>query len=172
MIILKAKLFATAAHLGQVRKYTQDPYIHHPVRVAKMIEDLFDDPEMIAAALLHDTVEDADVCIDRIRALFGIQVATLVEELTDITILSDGNRRQRKTIEQERLAKVSAEAQSIKLADLIDNSESIILHDPKFAPVYMDEKRKLLQVLTKGHPKLQGLAQTLVDHYFAKREVL
>ena len=75
--------FATAAHRGQIRKYTQEPYIEHPKRVAALVKTVAHTPEMLAAAYLHDVVEDTEVSIQDIKSRFGSLVAQLVEELTD-----------------------------------------------------------------------------------------
>ena len=74
----KALVFATIAHEGQMRKGTQIPYITHPVAVAKIVAELTDDPELRAAALLHDTMEDANVTRETLAENFGERVAALV----------------------------------------------------------------------------------------------
>jgi (p)ppGpp synthase/HD superfamily hydrolase len=152
----RAKLFATAAHhaTGQKRKYTGEPYIVHPSSVANIVLKVCYIEDVIAAAYLHDVVEDTHVTIDIIREEFGESVAKLVEELTDVSTLFDGNRADRKRIDREHTALASPHAKTIKLADLIDNSKTIIEHDKKFAKVYLAEKRLLLEVLTEGHPAL------------------
>ena len=96
---------------------------------------------------------------------FGIEIATLVSDLTDLSKPDDGNRKVRKTIDRLHLAKASPMAKTIKLADLIDNAESIVQHDPKFAKVYMREKRLLLEVLQEGDPKLHARASEIVRRY-------
>lgn len=110
--------------------------------------------EMIAAAWLHDTVEDTSVTIEQIKENFGAKVAELVWMLTDISRPEDGNRAQRKAIDRKHIANASAEAQTIKLADLIDNTESIVQHDIGFAKIYISEKIKLLGELLKGDDAL------------------
>ena len=74
----------------------------------------------------------------------------------------DGNRATRKAIDREHTAQAPAEAQTIKLADLISNSKSIMAHDPDFAVTYLAEKRLLLEVLTKGDPGLHAEASKFV----------
>ena len=130
-----ARAFAAKAHEGQVRKYTGEPYIVHPVEVMEIVSTVTDDEEMLVAALLHDVVEDTAVTVEDLRAQFGDRVATLVDELTDKSRPEDGNRKARKAIDRAALAEASAAAQTIKLADMISNTRSIVEHDPKFAEV-------------------------------------
>ena len=154
--------FATAAHGDQRRKYTNDPYINHPIAVAEIVETVPHTPEMIAAALLHDVVEDTDVTIEQVEAKFGYKVAELVGWLTDISRPEDGNRKTRKALDRDHSANAPAEAQTIKLADLIHNTISIAEHDPNFWKVYREEKIELLKVLTKGDKTLMYRAQQQV----------
>lgn len=168
-IIKMAYKFAANAHAGQVRKYTGEPYINHPVAVASILQTATNpsfSPEVIAAALLHDVVEDTDVTLSEIEDIFGSEVATLVEMVTGVSILEDGNRRIRKEIDRQHLDKGSFEGKSIKLADLIDNSYSITEHDSVFAVVYMKEKKDLMTVLSSGHPDLFIAASEIIDHYY------
>lgn len=170
-IIIRARLFATAAHyaVGQKRRYTGDPYIIHPTSVAYMVAEVGGSYEMVAAAFLHDVVEDTEVTIDIIRDEFGGEVAKLVDGLTDVSKPSDGNRKFRKNLDRLHLANQSNECKTIKLADLIDNSRSIITHDPVFAKVYMQEMSELLWVLKGGNTSLFNMATDIVDNYFKGR---
>jgi (p)ppGpp synthase/HD superfamily hydrolase len=142
--------FATAAHTGQKRKYTGEDYIVHPMEVAEIVKTVAYTPEMIAAALLHDVVEDTDASLEDILHRFGSAVADLVRDLTDVSQPEDGNRATRKALDRAHTAQASAAAKTIKLADLISNSRSIVEFDPKFAKVYLKEKALLLDVLTEG----------------------
>lgn len=147
---LAAMKFAGHAHKGQARKYTDLPYITHPAVVAEIVRGAGGTPEMIAAAWLHDVVEDCGVTLFEIQVDFGRDVADLVDWLTDAATPADGNRATRKAAYVERMKSAPAEAQTIKLADLIDNTRSIALCDPGFAKVYLPEKRALLDVLGRG----------------------
>lgn len=157
--------FATAAHAGLVRKYTDEPYIGHPIAVADIVATVTDDPEVIAAAYLHDVVEDTDVTIDDIELMFGPRVARLVDDVTDVSKPGDGNRATRKAIDRAKLARSTPDGATIKLADLIHNSTSIVGHDPGFAKVYMREKAALLDVLKHGNPTLHARATAIVADY-------
>ena len=159
-MVERARIFATAAHaaVGQLRKYTFEPYIVHPAEVARTVAEVGGTDEMIAAAWLHDTVEDTGVTSELIRAEFGDKVAELVGWLTDVSRPDHGNRAARKAVDRAHTAAAPAEAHTIKLADLIANTESIAEHDPKFAATYFAEKRALLEVMTKGNADLRARA--------------
>ena len=143
--------FATEAHSGQLRKYTGDDYIVHPIAVSELVKTHGGSEAQFAAALLHDTVEDCDVTVDDIKQKFGTEIADLVYWLTDTSKPEDGNRAIRKAIDAERLGNAPKEAQFVKLADLIDNSKSIVEFDFSFAKVYLREKSILLSKMTKVH---------------------
>ena len=164
-MIEKAQIFVTAAHaaVGQVRKYTFEPYIVHPTEVAGIVASIEGATvEMICAAYLHDTVEDTDVSIEVIRTEFGDEVAEIVSWLTDVSKPEDGNRAVRKAIDRAHSAMAPATAQTVKLADLISNSRSIVEHDAHFAKTYLEEKRMLLEVMTKGDPVLMAEARKYI----------
>lgn len=143
--------FARVSHEGQVRKYTGEDYIVHPMAVADMVERHGGSEVQVCAALLHDVVEDTQYTLADINANFGHEVTTLVQWLTDTSRPSDGNRRIRKAIDADRLSKAPAEAQFIKLADLIDNSETIFRFDKSFAKQFHKEMTHLVKVMTKVH---------------------
>lgn len=170
-LISRADAFAARAHasIDQRRKYTGDPYIVHPRRVAQTVKDTGARDEVIAAALLHDVVEDTPVTLEEIRTEFGKDVAALVEMVTDVSRPEDGNRRLRKAMDRDHLALASAEGQTIKLADLIDNTASITRYDPGFAKVYMRAAVELLGVLKKGDRTLRQRASILAKQYGSKR---
>jgi (p)ppGpp synthase/HD superfamily hydrolase len=164
-LVEKARAFATAAHaaVGQLRKYTFEPYIVHPAEVAALVATVpGHTPEMIAAAWLHDTVEDTGVTSELIRKEFGDEVAELVGWLTDVSRPDHGNRAARKAVDRAHTAGAPAAAQTIKLADLIANTRSIMQHDEKFAVTYLAEKRMLLEVMTKGDPGLMAQARAQI----------
>ena len=141
--------FAKVAHEGQKRKYTGEDYIVHPIAVASIVEEYGGSVQMQAAALLHDVVEDTQYTLADINANFGHEVATLVQWLTDTSKPSDGNRAVRKGIDRKRLSEAPTEAQIIKLADMIDNSSTIFVHDAGFTPVFRDEMVQLMGAMTK-----------------------
>ena len=164
-VVRKAQVYAMAAHasVGQLRKYTNEPYIVHPAEVASIVASVpGSTPEMVAAAWLHDVVEDTGCTFTDIHLAFGADVAALVGWLTDVSRPEDGPRWYRKKLDREHSAQAPAEAQTVKLADLVSNSRSIMAHDPKFAKVYLEEKRLLLEVMTKGDPTLMAEARKYI----------
>jgi (p)ppGpp synthase/HD superfamily hydrolase len=160
----KARIFATAAHaaVDQRRKYTGAPYIVHPAEVASIVKRVGGTPDMIAAAWLHDVVEDTKVTNEIITQEFGSIIAGLVGWLTDISKPEYGNREFRKRMDREYIFNAPAEAQTVKLADLISNTKSIMQYDPNFAVIYLKEKRLLLEVLTKGDAILMAEAKRYI----------
>lgn len=114
---------------------------------------------MIAVAWLHDTVEDCGITLGQIESRFGFMVAVGVSGLTDIE--AGANRAERKAKGRERLAKCAGWIQTIKCADLISNTASIVQHDPKFAVTYLEEKRLLLDVMTNADRRLHAIASTI-----------
>ena len=167
-LVTKADRFAELAHgsEGQLRKYTGEPYIVHPREVAEIVRSVSGHTtEMICAALLHDTVEDCTLVeIEVIHDLFGTKIAGLVDWLTDVSEPSDGNRAVRKQKDRAHLAQASADAQTVKAADIISNSGSIVEHDEKFAWVYLAEAEKTLDILVRADAELLARArQTITD---------
>jgi (p)ppGpp synthase/HD superfamily hydrolase len=167
-LVQRAAAFATGAHCakGQVRKYTGEDYIHHPARVAWLVEKFGEGtPAMVAASWLHDTVEDTDVSLALIESHFGVTVMKLVEGVTDPETQPDGpNRRQRLIETKYRLAGVSGDCQTIKLADICDNCYGLARLDPSYAKTYLAAKKFLLPVLTKGHSALHQRATAIIEN--------
>lgn len=158
-------------HEGQQRKYTGKPYIVHPVEVAQIVSTVTDCCYCICAALLHDVIEDCGATVESLNEEgFGFGISTLVLELTDFSVKSDGNRATRKELDRRYLSRVSNKAKTVKLADLISNSKSIAEHDPKFAKTYMKEKKLLLEVLVGGNEILYKQAKQIVDDYYKEEK--
>ena len=153
----EALIFARQAHEGQQRKYTGEPYIEHPIRLAEMVRKVPHTEAMICAAYLHDVVEDTPISHAEINQRFGPEVARLVHELTDEYITESYphlNRSERKKREAARLARISVEAKTIKLADVIDNTRDIIKNDQNFARRYVPEMEALVEALQGGNFQL------------------
>lgn len=163
-LVERARAFAVGAHarINQLRKYTSQPYDVHLKAVADLVAAAGGDPAMVAAAWLHDTVEDTPATFERIEREFGADVAALVRELTDVSRPGDGNRAARKAIDREHTAAASPRAKTVKLADVVDNCEDICRHDPKFGRVYVVEARALLAVLAEGDAGLHGRAARVI----------
>lgn len=156
-IAIKAELFAIEAHssINQVRKYTGEPYHVHVVEVARLVRTKTHDDEIVAAAFLHDVLEDVAPSMpqygeDSIRKEFGERVLSLVLELTDVFTKENYpelNRKKRKSLEAERLSKISEGAKLIKRADLFDNNKTIM--GSSFQKAWLEEKEVLDSLLGK-----------------------
>ena len=169
-VVDAAYRFAKHWHGDQKRKYTGEPYINHPVAVAQIVASRTQGIAMIAAALLHDVLEDTDATVKDLEDFgLGFDIARLVVELTDVSKPEDGNRAVRKEMDRQHTAEASDWAKTVKLADLIDNTESIMEHDEDFAKVYMREKQALLEVLQGGDEVLMERANRIVTDYYLER---
>lgn len=166
--------FADEAHGEQTRKYTPDRYIVHPVRVMKLCREHTSDPSVLAAALLHDVLEDTPTSEEDIRAFLSKlmlppvvnKTLQLVKELTDVYTKENypqWNRHKRRSMEAARLAKASAEAQTIKYADILDNSGEIIPYDLDFALRFLKECKAILLLADQGNRELRKRAFDIVN---------
>lgn len=158
----RAMMFAREAHKNQVRKYTGNPYVDHLAEVAGIVAALgwfngeVHPTTVTAVAWLHDSIEDQGISYEALNMEFGKIVADGVLLLSD---LESGNRAERKAQSRARLAAAPGWVQTIKCADLISNTSSIVKHDPKFAVTYLEEKRLLLDVMTLADSRLLDLAR-------------
>jgi len=129
-LILKALEFAALKHRDQRRKDAlASPYINHPIALANVLtrEGGVSDPVVMAAALLHDTVEDTETTPAELREMFGDRIAGIVEEVTDDKNLP---KAERKRLQVERAAHISREAKLVKLADKICNVRDVAYQPP------------------------------------------
>jgi guanosine-3',5'-bis(diphosphate) 3'-pyrophosphohydrolase len=178
-VLSQIQSFADNAHGDQKRKYTPDRYIVHPTRVMEICNQYTNDRAVLAAALLHDVLEDTNTKKEDIEDFLKTimdqnqvqRTIKLVIELTDVYVKNNypgWNRRKRKSREADRLEKTSPEAQTIKYADIIDNSGEIAAHDPGFAEKFLSECRYLLTRMSKGNAELRQRAietvQTEIAH--------
>ena len=120
----KAAKFAVEAHRGTERRGKGYPYIIHPMEAASIVATITNDQEMLAAAILHDTVEDTDVTLEQIRDLFGDRVAELVQHET-----APSNEsltwRERKTAQIMQLANAPYDSKVVALGDKLSNMRGI-----------------------------------------------
>ncbi len=137
----RAVAFARDAHgsIDHRRKYTDAPYVEHPLAVAEIVRRRPHTPAMIAAAVVHDTVEDTLATIQDVAYLFGIEVAWLVDGLTDVARPWQGNRAARKAVNRMHTAAAAVGAKTVKCADGLDNGRDILEHDPDFAVAFFRE---------------------------------
>lgn len=157
--------------MGQLRKYTGQPYTDHTDEVANTYATYFrQDLVGQAAAHLHDTVEDTGVTtiqllaelhslVDSDQQYMIPDVIFTVKELTDVftpEIFKELTREERKTLERERLGKTSLRAQNIKVCDLLSNTRDIVKSDPDFAPLYLREKIALMNSVKQTDSRLRA----------------
>lgn len=159
-VAYRAMLFAREVHKNQRRKYTGNPYADHLAEVAGIVATVDSCDYVIATAWLHDCREDQGATGEEIENRFGMRVAVGVALLSDF---ETGNRAERKAAGRERLASAPGWIQTIKVADLISNTPSIVMHDPKFAKTYLEEKRLLLEMMTKADKRLVSIARAQTD---------
>lgn len=171
-IAFKAMELARKAHASQRRKYTNAPYTDHLAEVAGIVATITDFdtiyPEaLIATAWLHDIVEDCGYTAEQLWAELdpGSESITETDQVVRgvlwLSDTEDGNRAARKRLSRERLARAPHWVQTIKCADLISNTGSIAQFDPEFAKVYLEEKRMLLEVMTKADRRLWSIANEI-----------
>lgn len=154
-ITKRADEWAQIAHDGQARKGSGEPYVEHSRRVAAMVRSLGVPEHVVAAALLHDVLEDTDLTYRDLDAEFGLAVAELVLELTDVYTPNrrpSWNREMRKKAEAERYRSLSAHAKLIKICDVLDNAKDARENLGEEAEGYLAEKRRVVQVLLGGRP--------------------
>lgn len=142
-MVEKAIAFATKAHEGQVRKGTRRPYIVHPLEVGEIVSEMTDDEEVIAAAVLHDTIEDCEeVTEEMLRREFGERVALMVAHESEDKTKS---WKERKNATIEYLRHAPRELQYIGLADKLSNIRDIA----RDYPVYGEELWKRFRMKDK-----------------------
>ncbi|SDR67180.1 RelA/SpoT family protein [Agrococcus carbonis] len=123
-LIQRAYIVAEEAHRGQYRK-SGEPYITHPVAVAQILADLGIGAITVAAALLHDTVEDTSYTLDQCRADFGDEIAMLVDGVTKLDKLKYGENAQAETVRKMVVAmSKDIRVLVIKLADRLHNART------------------------------------------------
>ena len=150
--VQKAVTFATKAHKGQVRKYTHEPYVTHPIAVMNIVKSVPHTTEMLMAAALHDVVEDTPFTVEDIRKHFGNKVAVLVGALTHDKSDERGKlkRAERKRLDRLQDAENDEDAQTIRAADMLHNAPSMKKYDPKFWEKVKLEMAETIKVLTKA----------------------
>ncbi len=167
-IILKAAHFAAQKHRDQRRKDREaSPYINHPLRVAMLLSEIgkVQDEEILAAALLHDTIEDTDTKPADLENLFGSRILKLVEAVTDDKSLPKDERKIRQI---EHAAEISTDAALIKLGDKISNVIDVTDTPPKHWGVkrrreYFDWAEAVVNNLPKVNPALEDYFKRVVE---------
>jgi (p)ppGpp synthase/HD superfamily hydrolase len=162
----RARLFANVRHAKQIRKYTGEPYVTHPFRVAQIVQlaDSYS-PTMVCGAWLHDTVEDTGVTCPELAAIFDPEVASMVARLSKNGRAWTGNRQTRHEAYVIWLAGALHDTKTVKIADILDNSATIVDRDPEFAKVYLKEKRQELNVCKAGDLNLWTHADKMLKSF-------
>lgn len=161
-VLIKAVAFAAERHrLGKRKDADASPYINHPIALADVLanEGGVKEVTVLAAAILHDTIEDTDTTSDELAAIFGERIAAVVLEVTDDKSLDKQLQKERQI---ERAPHLSGEAKLVKLADKICNLRDILTTPPKdWAPEkkqgYFDQAGKVVAGLRGVHPGLEAV---------------
>lgn len=166
-LVIDAAAFAAEKHKNQRRKDNEKtPYINHPLKVAKLIIEVANvtDEVLIAAALLHDTVEDTETTYEELVERFGKEVADLVMECTDDKRLPWDVRKQ----EQIKTARTKSEkAKLLKLADKTANVIDVVVATPIWS---LDRKLKYIDWSKKVVKELEGICPALEKLFFDAAE--
>jgi len=170
-LIREAAAFATEAHKGQKRKFTDKPYIDHPREVAAAVIKYCNEKDvpsemaiaMASAAWLHDVVEDCGVKRMTIYDKFGDLVGDLVCGLTCASLGSNDLRETRKRMDCEAIAKAQPPVKQIKMFDIIFNCRGMLdCPDPRFRRLYAKEKHQMLSVIRDADEGLAVVADQAI----------
>ena len=124
----RAIVFAVRAHAGTERRGKGFPYIVHPMEAVEIVATMTPDQELLAAAALHDTVEDTDVTVEQIRTEFGERIASLVASESDTFqagVSEEDSWHARKQAAIDRLSRASHDAKIVALGDKLSNMRAI-----------------------------------------------
>jgi (p)ppGpp synthase/HD superfamily hydrolase len=150
-LVVRARELGQKAHEGQMRKFEGTPYFVHPSRVAAMMAARADaTPELVAAAFLHDSLEDTALTPAEIEAACGMDVLVLVMGLTNSTKALKGvvPRKDRKKMETARLGQQCPAVKILKMLDRLDNLRGMLANpDPKFREMYGIESLALVDMI-------------------------
>lgn len=162
MLLLDAIAFSAEKHRNQRRKDAEaSPYINHPIALARVlsVEAGVNDVKTLAAAVLHDTLEDTQTTYAELEERFGKKIAALVAEVTDDKSLP---KAERKRLQIAHASRLSARARLVKLADKICNLRDIESSPPANWPLkrrqdYADWAKSVIDGLRGTHPRLEEL---------------
>jgi GTP diphosphokinase / guanosine-3',5'-bis(diphosphate) 3'-diphosphatase len=169
-IVLAASAFAAHKHRDQRRKGKDaSPYINHPIAVANILanEAGITDATTLAAALLHDTIEDTDTTVEELEVEFGLEIAAVVLEVTDDKNLP---KQVRKRLQIEHAATLSRNAKLVKLADKICNLRDMSRSPPVDWP--MERRAEYFAWAKNVVDQIRGVSpvlESLFDDAFARR---
>jgi guanosine-3',5'-bis(diphosphate) 3'-pyrophosphohydrolase len=165
-LVLRAAKFAAHKHKDQRRKDVKaTPYINHPISLAEVLHTDGDvrDPIVIAAALLHDTIEDTETTYDELRGTFGATVADVVIEVTDVKFLA---KESRKRLQVAKAGRASERARQVKLADKICNLRDVLASPPSGWSLvrrqnYFDWAKAVVDQVRGANPRLEQVFDRL-----------
>ena len=165
--VLKAALFAADRHRNQRRKGSRGaPYVNHPLAVAECLATAgIEDPDILAAALLHDTVEDTDTSLAELEELFGQRVASIVAEVTDDKSLPKAERKLRQIANAPTK---SHEAKLVKLADKICNLRDLRDCPPDWSPERIADYHRFAKDVYRGLKGTNAALDNQIDHLLAQ----
>jgi len=161
-LVIRAAAFAAHKHRDQRRKDAgATPYINHPLALARIlsVEGGVIDPVTIAAALLHDTIEDTETTPEELEAEFGADIRSIVEQVTDDKTLPKAARKQAQV---DHAGHISHRAQLVKLADKIANLRDVATAPPdrwdlQRRQEYFDWGKRVIDRLRSAHPALEAV---------------
>jgi len=167
--VLRAAAFAAEKHRNQRRKDVEaSPYINHPIQVAYiLVQADVEDPVVLAAGLLHDTIEDTNTSLEELQIVFGYEIANIVAECTDDKSL---HKLERKQAQIDHAGTISPKAKLVKLADKIANVND--LNDAPPAGWSLERKREYFDWAKQVVDRMRGIHPALearFDGEYAKR---
>jgi len=167
--VLKAAAFAAEKHRNQRRKDAEaSPYINHPIQLAHiLVQADIEDPVVLAAALLHDTIEDTNTSFEELEIVFGYEIANIVAECSDDKKLG---KLERKQAQIDHAAGLSRAAKLVKLADKIANVND--MNDAPPAGWSLERKREYFDWAKRVVDEIRGTHAGLearFDGEYAKR---
>lgn len=169
-IVFSAYEYAKEKHTGQMRRNSNLEYITHPKYVARIVEQLTDNPDLVAAAFLHDVLEDTDATFEDLKREFNEDVAKLVEELTN-SEKARGSMKKKDYI-LGKMAEMSDAALTIKLADRFHNvlfleRDCTDVDELSFIKYYYKNTRFIIDNLTERreeeNKQLTKIHKVLID---------
>lgn len=178
-LLERAVRFASVAHRGQMRKGSAVPYISHPIQVAwLLVRAGFTDETLLAAAVLHDVMEDCDVTLEELRQEFSPEVAEIVARLSERKCDEHGRRRSWEERKWEHLAELSAAplaVRAVALADKLHNLETMAFDLAAGEPVwewFNAPRERMLEYYREAIDRCAGVEPELAGLAAACRDVL
>jgi guanosine-3',5'-bis(diphosphate) 3'-pyrophosphohydrolase len=161
-LLVDAVAFAAYKHRRQRRKDAEaSPYINHPIALARVlsVEGGVSDTTLLAAAVLHDTLEDTETTFEELKERLGAAVAAVVLEVTDDKSLP---KKERKRLQIQHASRISRRAKLVKLADKICNVRDVAASPPRTWPLrrrrqYFDWARAVVGRMRGTHRRLERL---------------